>query len=257
MKQLPQISKTLPIFLGALLAGHVAQAQLWTAGHGDIGVALHDDGHGPEFHLHAHLHTGAVVDGSPLAADAEYDAGAITISVPLLTKISAPDNATLTAGTGAATGADLWILPQGNPGANPIPFLGIATEELNPADWSTDITFTLGAVTSPSGSGDFSIWQPDGVGGFNFYFSTENGNNTLDQLAGVHDHFNYGFTEAGSWLVEITASGTHNTLGALSDTQTFQFNVVPEPSAYAALFGLAALGLVAVRRRAREVDDMN
>jgi surface-anchored protein len=249
MKTLTLASKTLPVVLGTLLASHVAQAQLWTVGHGDIGVALHDDGHGPEFHLHAHLHSGAVVAGSPLAADAEYDASAITINVPLLTKISAPSNAALTAGTGAATGADLWVLPQGNPGSDPIPFLGIATEELVPADWSTDITFTLGTVTSPSGSGDFSIWQPDGIGGFDFFFSTENGSNSLNLGAGVHDHFNYGFTEAGNWLVEITASGTHATEGFLTDTQTFSFQVVPEPSAYAALAGILALGFAGLRRR--------
>lgn len=252
MKQAPHpIKKSLPILLGSLLAGHVAQAQLWTSGHGDIGVALEDDGNGPEFHLHAHLHGGAVVDGITLTADEEYDAGQIIINVPLLTKISAPDNAALTAGTGASTGGDLWILSQNNPGSDPLPFVGFGTEELNPADWVTDISFTLGAVTSPSGSGDFSLWQPDGVGGFNFYFSTQNGNNTLNMLAGVHDHFNFGFTEAGSWLVELTTAGTHITEGPLSDTQTFTFNVVPEPSAYAALVGLAALGLVSARRRRR------
>jgi len=80
---------------------------------------------------------------------------------------------------------------------------------------------------------------------------TENGNNTLISSIPGHDHFNWGFTEAGNWLVEITASGTHDTLGFMSDTQTFSFNVVPEPSAYAALFGLAALGLTCARRRSR------
>ncbi len=251
MQQAPHPIKTLPILLGALLAGQAAQAQLWTSGHGDIGVALEDEGSGPEFHLHAHLHPGAAVDGSPLAADEEYGAGQIIINVPLLTKISAPDNAALTAGTGAATGEDLWILSQNNPGSDPVPFVGIATEELDPTDWTTDISFTLGVVTSPSGSGHFSLWQPDGVGGFNFFFSTRNGNNTLDQLAGVHDHFNFGFTEAGTWLIELTTAGTHITEGTLSDTQTFTFNVVPEPSAFAALVGVAALVLVSTRRRTK------
>ncbi|MFP4156588.1 MAG: choice-of-anchor M domain-containing protein [Opitutales bacterium] len=249
MTSLPPHSKSLPIMIGTLLVAHAANAQLWTSGHGDIGVALHDEGSGPEFHLHTHLHSGAVVDGSPLAADEEYDAGSITINVPLITKTSAPSDPALTAGTGAASGEDLWVLPQNNPGSDPIPFLGIATEELEPADWSSDITFTLGTVTSPSGTGDFSIWQPDGVGGFDFSFSTENGSNTFDQAAGVHDHFNYGFTEAGTWQVEITASGTHLTEGSLTDTQTFSFNVVPEPSSFAALAGMAALGFAAARRR--------
>jgi len=254
-----KINLFVPVLAGAFILANSASAQLWTAGHGDIGVALEDDdgpgGNPPEFHLHAHLHSGAVVDGSPLVADQEYDAAGLTINVPLLTKISAPANAALSAGTGAATGEDLWILPQNNPGSDPIPFLGLATEELVPGDWSTDITFTLGAVSSPSGSGEFSVWQPDGIGGFNFFFATAdqsltvNGDDTLDLGAGVHDHFNYGFTEAGSWTVELTASGTHIMLGALSDTQTFSFNVVPEPSAFPAIAGLFVLALVVLRRR--------
>jgi len=250
MKNITRITKTLPIFLGVFITGHITQAQHWTSGHGDIGVALEDDGDGPEFHLHAHLHSGAVVDGVALIADEEYDAGNIITTVPLLTKISAPNNPALTAGTGAATGANLWILPQSNPGADPIPFLGLGTEELSSGDWSGDITFTFGTITSPSGSGDFSVWQ-SGVGGPEFDFSTEDGTNSLSQGAGLHDHFNLGFTEAGMWTVELTAAGTHNTLGALSDTQTFQFNVVPEPSSYSALLGLISLGLVCARRKSR------
>lgn len=240
----------LPILLGAIVAGGTSHAALLTTGHADFGVALED---GTDFHFHVHAHEEAVVDGIALADDEEYDADAITINVPLLTKTTVSSDL---AAAGVLSGDDIWILPQGNPGSDPIPFLGIATEELLPADWS-DITFSLGAVTSPTGNGDFSLWQGDGIGGLDFYFSTadatltENGDNTLLFLPGAEDHYNWGFTEAGNWLVQLTASGTHDTLGFMSDTQTFQFSVVPEPSAYAALCGLLALALVAVRRRNR------
>ncbi|MDQ8194450.1 choice-of-anchor M domain-containing protein [Coraliomargarita sp. SDUM461004] len=235
--------------MSAFIAANSAQAALWTAGHGDLGVALED---GTDFHFHAHLHTGAIVDGVALTEDEEYDAGDIIINVPESLKASMPNNTTLIPATGAAEGEDIWILPQSNTVG--IPFVGIASEELEASDWSS-ITFTLGTVTSPSGSGDFSLWQGDGFGGFNFYFSTadasltENGNNTLIVGAGGHDHHNFGFTEAGTWLIELTASATHDTLGLMSDTQTFTFNVVPEPSSYAALAGLLALACGITRRR--------
>ncbi len=247
--------KPLALLLGSLVFAGTSQAALWTTGHGDFGVALEDHGGSPELHFHAHLHTGAVVDGTPLVDDEEYDADEITVNVPLITKISAPNSAAFNTGTGAAAGTDIWLLPQGNPGADPIPFLGIATEELDPADWVGDIVFSLIGVTSPTGTGDFSLYQADGFGGLDFYFSTAdaagtvNGDNTLNLLANVHDHFNWGFTEAGTWLVEISVSGVHNTLGVLTDTQTFTFNVVPEPSAYAALLGLGALAMGLARRR--------
>ena len=241
-------------------------------GHADIGVAFghheeeggvhheEEEGeeHGEEFHLHVHAHDygpAAVVNGVTLTSDAEYDAGDVTIRVPLATKATAPDNSAFNTATGAATGSDIWILPQGNQAG--VPFLGIGTEELAASDWG-DITFSLGTVTAPTANGVFSIYQGDGFGGFNFYFSsageslTVNGNNTILAAAGVHDHYNYAFSESGTWLIELTASGTHNTEGTFSDTQTFAFNVVPEPSTYALLLGLGALGLSLIRRRARK-----
>ncbi|HBR93604.1 MAG TPA: hypothetical protein DEA90_05505 [Opitutae bacterium] len=242
-------SQFLLSIFGSLALASTAQAVTWTEGHGDLGVALED---GTDFHFHVHLHTGAIVDGVALTEDEEYDAGDIAINVALTQKISAPNNAALNAGTGAAEGDDLWALPQSNtPG---VPFVGIASEELVISEWS-DITFTLGTVTSPSGNGDFSLWQGDGYGGSTFFFSTAdasltlNGNNTLIVGPGGHDHYNFGFTEAGTWLVEMTVSGTLDTLDFMSDTQTFTFNVVPEPSSYAAIAGMLALACGIARRR--------
>ncbi len=65
--------------------------------------------------------------------------------------------------------------------------------------------------------------------------------------SGGHDHFNYGFSEQGLWSVELTVSATHTTEGLLTDTETFTFQVIPEPST--ALLGLfGALGLLRRRR---------
>ena len=149
-----------------------------------------------------------------------------------------------------AAGATLHFVPQSNTAG--LPYLGIATEELALGDWVGDITFTLGTVVSPSGSGHFSLWQ----NGFtpSFFWSTNdvggtvNADNTLDMAPEQHDHFNYGFSEEGLWSIDITVSGNHVTDGLVSTTETFSFNVVPEPSS--ALLGtLGALGLLARRRR--------
>lgn len=257
MKSLRTGSKTaLVSAVVSVGVGSPAFAALYTSGHGDIGVGYEDEETPGTFELHPHWHLGstAVVDGAPVgnAPDGEeFDAGDITAAVT--TANTAPNNATFNDGTGVAAGATIWTLPQGStPG---VPFLGIATEELTPADWVGSITFELGAVTSPSGSGHFSLWQSDGLGGLSFFWSTNNelgtvnGDNTLLMAAGGHDHFNYGFSEQGTWDVEITVSGEHVDDGVVSTTETFSFSVVPEPTS-ALLCGLGALGFLARRRRA-------
>lgn len=231
----------------ATFAAGVSHAAVFVGGHGDIGVALED---GTDFHLHLHLHEGTLVDGVPLAEDAEFDADAITIRVPLSTQIVSPADFPL---AGVGVGDPVWALPQSNPGTDTIPFLGIATEELDPTLWS-DITYTLGSVISPSGAGTFAFSQSGGLG-LDFYMSsfdpsgTVNGDNTFVMTPGVHDHANWMFNEAGLWQVELSVSGVHDTLGFLSDTQTFSFSVVPEPSTYAAIAGALALAFVVYRRR--------
>lgn len=63
----------------------------------------------------------------------------------------------------------------------------------------------------------------------------------------THAHFNLAFSQLGDYELTFEVSGTHNTLGALSASETFGFSVVPEPaSAMLLLGGLAAL---ASRRR--------
>ncbi len=230
-----------------------AFSAVYSAGHGDIGIAYEDEGNGPEFFLHYHLGATATVDGSLVgnAPDGlEFEPGDITTTIPSSTMMVLPNNAALNTGTGVAAGGAIWILPQAE--QDGLPFLGIATEELAAADWTGNITFSMGAVTSPSGRGNFSLWNADGFGDVTFFYSTnspgstEDGN-VLTLPTGTHAHFNYGFSEPGTWDVELTVAGTHVTDGALSSTRNFTFNVVPEPSS--AL--LAALGGLALSRRRR------
>jgi surface-anchored protein len=233
--------------LGSAPARADSFSNVYTAGHADIGVGLEDN----ELFLHYHFE-GATVNGS-VVGDEEFDPGEVTtvVAESLRTTLGAGESLPF---LGLGTGDEVSILPQVNtPG---VPFLGLATEELLDADWTTPITFALVAVSGP---GEMAIWQ-SGLFGANVLFDTLNGIDVDDSFSlgtGLHDHANYGFTEVGIYDVTIRVSGTHTSLGALSDTATFRFrvepvpaSVIPEPSSIAML-GLGAFGVfggVALRR---------
>ena len=242
---LRSLARFAPIALAAFLpSAHAALA--WTSGHGDIGVEYEGGG---DFHLHLHLGEDdpAIVDGNPVI-DTEYDADEIDITVPAAAEVVL---ATDVAFLGSLAGQSVWLLPQDGAAADLIgaPFVGWGTEGLNPADWIGNIKFKLLSVTSPSGSGHFAVWQVDGFGSLsNLAMSTADaGVDEVSQAAGVHDHYNIGFTEAGIWTIEMMVEGTHATDGFSSGSATYTFNVIPEPST--ALLG--GLGLLAMFRRRR------
>ena len=224
-----------------------ALAALYSSGHADIGIAYENGGAGG-FGAHWHFGPDAVVDGSPVGnypQGADFAPDQITAMVPTSQMMTLPNSPALIAGTGVDAGDDIWFLPQGEiPG---VPFLGIATEKLDSAEWG-DITFSLGAVTSPSGSGNFSLWNTDPFGSPNFHFSTALGEDTLTLSTGTHAHFSWGFSEVGIWGVEFIVSGTHVDDGFQSATETFSFNVIPEPTSVL-LCGFGAFSFVLRRRR--------
>lgn len=231
-----------------------AFSAVYSAGHGDIGIAYEDERSGPVFFFHYHLGSTATLDGSPVgnAPDGlEFEPSDITLLVPQSTMLTMPNNPTLNSGTGVAAGGSIWILPRDE--ASGVPFLGFATEELVQAEWTGGITFALGAVTSPSGSGNFSLWSPGSLGGFDFQFSTNNpsgtanGNNTFALSIPTHRHYDLGFSEVGTWDIEMTVSGTHVADGFQSSTRNFSFTVVPEPTS-ALLVSLGSLVLLRRRR---------
>jgi surface-anchored protein len=71
----------------------------------------------------------------------------------------------------------------------------------------------------------------------------------IDIAAEGHDHYNMTFSEAGTWTINLFASGNHATDGLqTSGTHSFTFQVAPEPSR-ALLMGLGLMGLFFRRRR--------
>jgi len=206
----------------ALPASVSAQA-LWTEGHGDIGVSYE----GGEF-LHPHWHIeGGTVDGTP-RPDEEFDAADLNLVVPNIGNATATRNASPSWDPiGVGAGETYWRLSQ-NPLAG-VPYMGWATEELVLSDWNGDITFSLTGLTGP---GDISVYYfPNGD--LTFLWASSNGitgADAFDLAPGVHTHFNVAFSAPGLYGVGITISGTHAVDGFKTATQTFGFNVVPEPS---------------------------
>lgn len=249
MKRSPLFRTALTAASAAFLSTTSAEAALaYTLGHGDIGVAYEGPGD-----LHLHLHLGEAGEpatvGGVEVEDVEYEPDEIDITIPAAAEIVLGSDVAF---LGALTGQSIWLLPASSSGASSIgaPFLGWATEELNPADWIGNITFTLNFVNSPSGTGHFAAWQVDGFGAIsNLAMSTADpGADVLSQAAGIHEHYNLAFTEAGLWEVNITVAGTHITDGFVSDTGSFSFNVVPEPST-TLLGGLGVFAVFLRRRR--------
>lgn len=219
-----------------------AAALYYTAGHGDLGIAYAGSG---EFELHYHIHESSVVDGVALGADTEFEPGELVVSVanPSLPRPSDASYGFM----GVIAGAPVWTLPEVEDPARPT--FGIGSEELDPLDFTGNLTLSLLSVSGP---GAFSLWEDDGFGGAIARLASADGITGADSLGltpGGHSHFNWSFTQPGIYEIMFQVDGIHAIDGAATGTATYTFEVAPEPSrAVFAGLGLAALIL---RRRRR------
>ncbi|NBB80563.1 MAG: hypothetical protein GVY36_14155 [Verrucomicrobia bacterium] len=242
--RLKQTSAALAV--SAFAFSSAVHGQLWTAGHGDLGIEYMGNN---ELELEWHLgedNEAVVIDGTSQTFGAEgqgFEAGDLTAQTNL--------SGTRQAGTqwdfiGVASGETFYVFPQTEDPT--VPFLGIGTEELAASDWSTDLTYTLTSLTGP---GAFSLYTVDSFGAPAELISTDGGiSGSVSQAAGTHEHYNWAFSKTGTYDLTFEVSGTHITDGLATGSETFSFSVVPEPAS-AGLF-LAVTGLFAVfapRRR--------
>ncbi len=229
---------------------------VYASGHCDLCAHYHADEQ--ELHLHYHFHTGSPgydEDGNPLVG--EYEPSSLYTRVSDATKTKVPSGS-LYSFLGAPAGSDVWVLSQNNVSGQP--YLGFGTEELDPDDWSTGISYTLISVSGP---GEFSMWMSPPFGDPLVYWATSDGivdgyGNCTDvytQPALAHSHANWGFTAEGVYNVQMQISGTPvGGSTVFSDVETFTFlvgsNTVPEPGTMALLtVGLGTFGLAVWRRR--------
>lgn len=149
-------------------------------------------------------------------------------------------------------GDPVWIFPQTeDPNAL---FLGIAAEEVKPADFIGNLTLSLISVTGPGG---FILYQNDVVNNPTVLMDSRDGfaSDSVALSIGGHAHYNWAFTEEGLYEVVFQASGVLNdglNTVSFSAPTAYQFgiNQVPEPGHFALIAGLALLG-AAWRFRAR------
>ncbi len=243
------ISITLAILIAPALSESVSAAPVeYSAGHADIGLAYHDG----ELELHYHFGTGAIVDGvavtNPLGEEYEADEAYVRVNDLNLFVLGSPLSQ-----LDAAPGDSIWALPQNNVSGRP--FLGIASEELDPGEVSSS-TISLTEFTGP---GNFALWQSDPFGGSTTYWQTSDGiapgGETLNTGVGDHDHYFYGFMRAGIYDLGLTGVANLVGGGSESSTATFRFVVgsvaVPEPNLAIVLAVGAIPALITRRRRGR------
>ena len=223
--------------LGAICGASAADR--YTDGHGDFGIAFEDD---TEWFIHYHLDSSSVVNGSLLPGDAEFPPSEIVLELSASAKVLLPIPLSF---LGASAGDEVWIIPQVQSAG--VPFFGLATEELD-AMWG-NITF---ALTSFSGPGQFALWSTGSFGAANVKMQTNDGVDSLFDREvippGTHAHYNWGFTQPGTYELGITVSSTHPTFGFQSGTETITVHVVPEPGS-TLLLGLGLLGFALCRPR--------
>jgi len=232
------------VTLFAPVAALNAQAIYYTSGHGDIGAAYDDINQ--EFEPHWHLHSGAIVGGVALDEDSEYGPGDLVASTSA-TRTS-PNGLSNILGVADGT----LIYAAGSSAYQPN--LGFGVEELVFEDWDGPITLTLSGWDLPSGT-EFALYTTNlaGTTVVDRIFSTfapgaTDFSNSFEMTPGDHVHFQWAFTDPGTYTFDLTWTGTHVADGAISTTESFSVQVVPEPST-AALVGLSALAVMALRRR--------
>jgi surface-anchored protein len=225
------------------LAANVFAAGIWTAGHGDIGLAYEEG----ELFLHYHLHS-STVDGA-LVVDVEFDPADIIMYVPA-DSISRPAGAEWDF-TGNAAGEPLWFIDQTQLADRPWP--GIGTEELTDEDFVGNLSFTLASFSGP---GELSLLTFGPFGEPTLYFQTSDGLSAADAIhvpVNTHAHFAWLFTAPGIYTLDITARGDLTPAaggGTVTDAGTFTVWVaVPEPASMLLLVGGVLCGCYNSRRR--------
>lgn len=238
----------------AFAAPSAALAQIAiTDVHVDIGLEGPDAG--PDWGLHIHDEDNSA-EYAPDEAWFYIDPAHATLAQPAGAQWSF---------IGQTPGEAIYVLPQGQQAG--LPFLGLAAEEVSAGTFDSYfnndsrvnatgrwIGFTVTSVTGP---GEFSIWQTSGFGTPIVWASSAQGGLTAADTVfiqeGGHAHFNWGFTELGSYSITLVASGYVGGELVSSAPMSFSFSTssIPESSAFAAFAGLAALALVASSRRRR------
>jgi surface-anchored protein len=145
-------------------------------------------------------------------------------------------------------GANAWILPTDLEVADSLGLIeaGVARTGFPDAVPVRPVTFTMVAAGSAN-PGNFALFNSSSAIRLSATGS-EVGTSSFSITTG-HIHYNWGFSAPGTYTFDLKASYTDADFGVLeSATETFTFNVIPEPSSGTLLL-IGLVGWVAARKR--------
>jgi len=246
-----------PLIASLLITSAAFAADIYTGGHGDIGVSYIDN----ELVFRYELGSSAIVNGSPLGTVTQF----------------APDEIITQAGPTAyeeITSPLTSYFPDKTHGyffgansSSTTPYLGFGADDPTiGGGWGPGphglpaINYSIAGVTYTGAALDPQIlYYSLGPFGEIYTLYDHLGDATVPNIplpVGAHSHATWGFSDPGIYDVTWSANGTHVIDGFKQTTGTFRFEIlpVPEPASITlGVLGLLALTL-ACRRFRRQVS---
>jgi len=261
---LPVAGLVLAVLGWATLAGPAAATPYdYVAGHGDIGLSY--DSGSDTLRIYLNFDNSSVVqdaNGNPLtsaelnalqspAGTPEWPLSQFRVVVPATQRVLREPGATWDF-VGVGEGEPYWELPEFL--TPDVPYFGF----LRRPSGLADATFTLGDVLLAPEGGIISAWQyvggePD-LGSGRYWSSAPRSTPSPSAitLAQNHQHYNFGFSQAGLYQFEII--GSTSATGQTA-TGVLTVNVVPEPSSAALGVGLAVAAAWRLGRRKNPLES--
>lgn len=177
---------------------YTGETAYYLAEHGDFGITLEDG----QLDLHIHLHAGTIVDGVPMAEDTVF-APSQLIVVATHEAIQLRPAGEIWYATGTDPNEPLWVLPQHE--REGLPAFGLSTEEIDLGTLVDDVV-TL-ELRYSEGPGDVSLWADDAFGQPSFLLSTHTQELAATLPVGLHAHYNWAFTQPGTYTLVFEVSG--------------------------------------------------
>lgn len=199
---------------------YTGETAYYLAEHGDFEIGLRDG----QLDLHIHLHAGAIVDGEPLAEDTTFEPSQLIVVATHEAQQPRPAGEIWHA-TGADVNEPLWVLPQHK--QQRLPAMGLSTEEIE-LGLLVDDAVTL-ELRYKNGPGDVSLWADDAFGRPSFLLSTHEQKLIATVPAGLHAHYNWGFTTPGTYMLVFEAKGDLLAGGSTRTLAIYTFLVADGP----------------------------
>ena len=178
-------------------------------------------------------------------ADQHYEPGDVLLEVG---NTAFTSTALLPSGITGILGLSAWILPADLQEAADLGVLEAGVGKVGFPD-NNAVTFNL-VGAGPNNPGNFVLFAANNSIRLSALGGTVGSNSSFSITAG-HIHYNWGFSAPGTYTFDLKASYTDAVFGLLeSATETYTFNVIPEPSSGALVVAGTAL-VLAVRRMRR------